>query len=281
MQIFSILKHFDINYRYFLKNSIIYPQRNDIVLHMKVEVTRTAKRIVKMRVEDGILKVVAFYFLSERRLRKIISENLDWINSHNHGGKSPVKEQVAPPEKEPSNNFIEERPRSVHHESRVLDDIIIGNKTVILGDVVNVQPSATSKSYLDGDVLYISNKYSGSRETRLKGIRIFLKKMASMYVSDEIANFGSGVSLCPAKIEFRDNDDFWVKCSLAGQRVLCFDYRIVQLPQKLRRYVIAHAFAHFSHPLHDDDFWNFLSDTLPHYKEYAKELEQYRILKEI
>ena len=112
-------------------------------------------------------------------------------------------------------------------------------------------------------------------------LKAYLKKIASAYVSNEIANFGSDISLCPSKIEFRDNDDFWVKCSLASQRILCFDYRIVQLPQKLRRYVIVHAFAHFAHPLHDDDFWNFISNALPRYKDYAKELERYRVLKEI
>lgn len=247
---------------------------------MKVQVTKTLKRVVKLRYEDGMLKVVANCFISNKRLRQIIEENTEWINQQ--------KERQS---KVDSTEDVEKRviskPRKVDNKSapsnknNIEKDIFAGRKTVIMGDVINVESSVSSKTYLDGNTLYIAEKYFENREGRLKAIKAYLKKMATMYVAGEIANFGSNVSLCPAKIEFKDNVEFWVRCSLASQRILCFDYRIVQLPQNLRLYVIAHAFAHFSNPIHDDRFWNYISNVLPRYQDYAKQLEKYQLLKNI
>lgn len=247
---------------------------------MKVQVTRTLKRVVKLRYEDGILKVVANCFVSNKRLRQIIEENAEWINRQ----KQEQANLVSTNDDEPSKHSKTQKKVSKSkptNENNVEKDIFAGRKTVIMGDVVKVASSVSSKTYLDGDVLYIAEKYFESREGRLKAIKAYLKKMAMLYVAGEIANFGSNVSLCPAKIEFKDNVDFWVKCSLAAQRILCFDIRIVQLPQNLRLYVIAHAFAHFSNPIHDDKFWNYVSNVLPRYQDYAKQLEKYQLLKDI
>lgn len=243
---------------------------------MKVEVTRTTRRIVKMRLENGVLKVVANCFLSDKKLRQIIAENADWINAQKTS--KTVTEQ---PEQTVSASNTRPQPAAPSREGTLLGEVYDGRKTVIFGEVITVCPGESAKTYLDENVLYIARKNYDTRELRVKSIKSYLKRIATTYVSNEVANFGSDVSLCPAKIEFRDNSDFWVKCSLASQRVLCFDYRIVQLPQKLRRYIIAHGFAHFAHPLHDEYFWNFLSNTLPRYKDYVKELEQYRVLKNI
>lgn len=243
---------------------------------MKVVVTRTARRVVRLQMENGVLKVVANWLLSEKKLRRIIAENIEWINAHRSDGKTAEQHCDSAPKQSSS---VKEPP--VSKEGGIIGEIYDGRKTVIFGDLVTVRAGVGAKTYLDEDSLYVSSKCYESRESRLRAIKAYLKKIAATYVSNEIANFGSDISLCPSKIEFRDNGDFWVKCSLAAQRVLCFDFRIVQLPQKLRRYVIAHAFAHFSHPLHDDDFWNFLSNSLPHYRDYAKELESYRVLKDI
>ena len=248
---------------------------------MKVQVERTLKKIVKMRYEDGVLKVVANCFISNKKLRSIIEQNSEWIRQRKQESaatqvEAKREENVKFQEKKKPSNA-----KTSNSQSSLARDIYMGKKTVILGDVITVTSSVGAKTYLDGNVLYINEKYCQSREARLKAIKNYLKKMAQLYVSVEIANFGSNVSLCPVKLEFKDVEEFWLKCSLAAQRILCFDFRIVQLPQNLRTYLIAHAFAHFTHPLHDDKFWNFISNTLPHYRDIAKQLETYRFLKEI
>ena len=249
-------------------------------IFMKVQVQRTLKNIVKMRYEDGVLKVVANCFVSNRKLRSIIEQNSDWIRQRKQESSVATHAEVkkaenAQPQQKQAYTDTQGK------ENTLIRDILAGKRTVIMGDLIAVASSVSAKTYLEGNTLYINEKYCQSREARLKAINNYLKKMAQLYVSVEIANFGSNVSLCPAKIEFREVGDFWVKCSLAAQRILCFDFRIVQLPQNLRTYLIAHAFAHFTHPIHDDKFWNFISNALPHYKDSAKQLEKYRFLKDL
>lgn len=252
---------------------------------MRVEVTRTFKNIVQLRYEDGVLKVVANRFLSDRRLRQIIEENSEWIyarKQEERNRKSEAVASVAVKARTVSFTPKKVQQKSPHRGEDVdVKDLFAGRKTLVLGDIVRVMATGAARTVLDENVLYISEKYYQSREGRLRAIKTYLKKMATLYVSTEIANFGSRISLCPTKIEFREIPDAWLKCSQAAQRVLTIDYRVVQLPKNLRQYVIAHAFAHFSHPIHDEKFWNCVASVLPRYEEYARQLEKYRFLKDV
>ena len=252
-------------------------------LAMRVEVTHTLKKIVKLRYEDGVLKVVANRFLSDKRLKEIIAENSEWIKARQQEEKSKHCDAVAATKSHVATTTPKKAPQKMVNKSDDVDikDVFAGRKTLVLGDTVKVLSTLSARTVLDENTLYISEKYYQSREGRLKAIKAYLKKMATLYVSTEIANFGSRISLCPTKIEFREIPDAWLKCSQAAQRILTIDYRVVQLPQNLRQYVIAHAFAHFFHPIHDEKFWNCVSSVLPRYEEYARQLEKYRYLKDV
>ena len=255
-----------------------------ITFAMKVEVTRTLKNIVQLRYEDGVLKVVANRFLSDKRLRQIIEENSEWIRTQKKEENQNREYVVATkPRSAPTaqKKLKVQKNTARKNDDTDMKDIFAGRKTLVLGDKVKVAATVSARTVLDENTLYISEKYFQTRDGRLKAIKSYLKKMATLYVSTEIANFGSRISLCPTKIEFREIPDAWLKCSHAAQRILTIDYRVVQLPQDLRQYVIAHAFAHFFHPIHDDKFWRCVSSALPRYEEYARQLEKYRYLKDV
>lgn len=225
-----------------------------------------------MRYEDGVLKVLANCFLSRKRLKQIIYDNSQWIKERQQ------REQTVENRNE---NATERRKNNNGDFQNALSHVYSARKTIFMGDVIDVAASVSTKTYLEDGTLYVPEKYYQNKELRIKAVKSYLKKMATLYVSTEIADFGSGISLCPVKIEFKDIAGSWLKCSLASQRVLTIDYRIVQLPQRLRLYVIAHAFAHFSHPTHDDGFWNFMSNVLPRYQDCAHQLEQFNFLLDI
>ena len=256
---------------------------------MKVEVTRTLKKIVQMKYEDGVLKVVANRFLSDKRLKQIIDENSEWIRARKQDDKgknvsstaSRSNRTLPAPVSRANESITPTCSYSVRDNIPDLKDVFAGRKTLVLGDVVNVFSTSSAKTILDENALYVPEKYYQNRDTRIKAIKSYLRKMATLYVSNEISTFGSRISLCPARIEFKEVPDAWLKCSLASQRILTIDYRVVQLPQNLRQYVIAHAFAHFFHPIHDDKFWNCISGVLPRYEDYARQLEKYRYLKDV
>ena len=254
--------------------------QNDITNCMKIQVERTLKRIVKMRYEDGVLKVVANCFVTNKKLREIIEQNSEWIRQQKRDAIVTKSEQNLPVKSFPqvAKNRMLKNDRIKTNESSLKADIFSGKKTLLMGDVISVVSGCGARTYLDGSVLYINEKFCQSREARLKAIRTYLKKMAQLYVSTEIADFGSKVSLCPTRIEFREIGEFWLKCSMASQRILSFDFRIVQLPKNLRAYLIAHAFAHFIQPIHDDKFSSFVADFIPRCQECQRQLETYHYL---
>ena len=233
-----------------------------------------------MRYEDGVLKVVANCFVSNKKLREIIEQNSEWIRQQKRDAVATKSEQNLPAKSstQVAKNRTVKNDRPKANESSLKSDIFSGKKTLLLGDVISVVSGCGARTYLDESVLYINEKFYQSRDARLKAIKSYLKKMAQLYVSTEIADFGSKVSLCPTRIEFREIGTFWLKCSMASQRILCFDFRIVQLPKNLRAYLIAHAFAHFIHPIHDDKFSSFVSDFIPHHQDCQRQLENYRFL---
>lgn len=247
---------------------------------MRVVVNRTIKNEVRMQYKDGALYVVANLFVTRNRLKRLIEENRDWINSQM---QQSCKTKQHSDESKPDNKPTErKRANDCNYEQQqLIKDIFAGRKTMVLGDVIKVEPSMSSKTYLDGSSLYIAEKYYNDRDLRIKAIKSYLKKIAFLFVASEVSSFGSSVSLCPQKIEFKDVGDCWCRCSLAAQKVLCFDYRLTQLPQNLRNYVIAHAFAHFQFGTHNEAFWNHISNVTPHYKDLEKQLEAYDFLKDI
>lgn len=233
-----------------------------------------------MQYKDGSLYVVANIFVTRNRLKRLIEENSDWINSQKQQSIGKQKKSV---DQTIEQRHIERREynHDVGEQQQLIKDIFVGRKTMVLGDIIKVEPSMSSKTYLDGSSLYIAEKYYSDRDLRIKAIKSYLKKIAFLFVASEVSSFGSSVSLCPQKIEFKDVGDCWCKCSLAAQKVLCFDYRLTQLPQNLRNYVIAHAFAHFQFGTHNEAFWNHISNVIPHYKDLERQLETYDFLKDI
>ncbi len=58
------------------------------------------------------------------------------------------------------------------------------------------------------------------------------------------------------KIYIRDQKTRWGSCS--SKKNLSFNWRIILLSDKLKKYLVFHELVHLSHPNHSQDFWNEL-----------------------
>ncbi len=279
---------------------------------MKVVVTRTHKKVVTLRLDDdGVLQVVANNKLSLSHVKQIVEGHRDWINEQIKIGlcrkasgsachtKATCAALAMESDAEPRrhvNRVPKNENANTHAVKDVSDDVnrdftstqnayygemFSGKKCLLCGRVHKVMPTAESKCHLDGNCIYVPQKYYSDKESRLKALKGYLKKLSAQHVSDQISKFGSQTSLCPTKIEFRNLQVGWTKCTTPVDRVITLDYRICQLPPDLQQYLIVHAFSHFSNATHDDDFWNTVSNHLPHYKNCLNELSQYEFLKDI
>lgn len=160
-------------------------------------------------------------------------------------------------------------------------DMFCGKELLYFGKIIAVNPSATARTRLDKDVLFIFDDAFAQKDTRIKAIKMFLKRSAKDLLTKQIATFGSCVSLCAEKIEFKELNGGWINCTEAAERTICADYRIVQLPENLQRYLIAHCFAHFGSADHDENFCRKLRYYIPYFTQCEEELSRYDFLLEI
>lgn len=239
---------------------------------MKVIVTRTGKKVLTLKVVDNTLLVTANNRLSVKEIKNIIESKRDWIASKLN--KTQTSEASCCETTTEANVGVRE-------SSTDIADMFCGRKIMLCGEIFSVSSVSESKCFLDGSCVYISDKYYGTKSERIKCLKSFIKKISMQNTAEEIARFGSCVSLCPTKIDFKTITNSWMKCGTPTDRVVTLDFRVCQLPEKLQHYIIVHAFSHFTNAGHDDRFWNTVANYLPNYKSCVAELQQYDFLKEI
>ena len=61
--------------------------------------------------------------------------------------------------------------------------------------------------------------------------------------------------------------------SCSGKNSICFSYYLMLYPKEAVDYVVVHELAHIRHHNHSKDFYNFVSEFMPDYKEREKLLK--------
>lgn len=257
---------------------------------MKVEVTRCLKNVFQAKVVDGTVHVRANWRLSNSDIRQILIENQDWVQSHcdnkvlqtnNNLAETHAFHSAEKDMQKPISGF--EYPIKVNSTFSTLDvaDMFCFKSVLVAGELYCVQPSLVNKTYIDNDKLFVGEEIYLNKADREKAVKSFLKRMCRSVCSGEVAEFGTLVGVCAEKIDFKELKNCWTKCDDAVTRCITIDFRIVQLPLQLRRYIVAHAFAHFYHADHNQSFWNCLSNFVPQAIEYQRQLDRYSFLLEI
>ncbi len=245
---------------------------------MRVYIERTTKRVVKITPQsDGSVRVVAFWLLGKKRIVEILRENLQWIKEN---AKSTTSKNV----EEKGNQQSAEKPiaptskRQFVLTKNNMMELFALKSTLICGEFYKILPTTNNQTSIRDDSIYINERCFDDKIQRAKCIKSFLKKMCQTYLAQEISKFGCGATLCPIKIDFKDLKGKWCCCHDAERGIICLDYRVIQLPVNLQRYVIAHTFCHFSYCGHEENFWNHLSNFIPQYKDCQKQLSEFDFL---
>lgn len=69
----------------------------------------------------------------------------------------------------------------------------------------------------------------------------------------------------------------WGSCNYTNGKIV-INKMLVSVPTELLNYVIVHEFTHLLYPNHSKDFYNFISQVLPNYKNIEKNLKKYQFL---
>jgi predicted metal-dependent hydrolase len=75
------------------------------------------------------------------------------------------------------------------------------------------------------------------------------------------------------KISVRNQRWRWGSCSPNGH--ICLNWRLVQMPQAVRDYVLIHELMHLRRMDHSPKFWKLVSDACPEYREHRRFLRSH------
>jgi predicted metal-dependent hydrolase len=87
----------------------------------------------------------------------------------------------------------------------------------------------------------------------------------SDWVARRVEILSARTSSKPCRVEVRDLGFRWGSCG--GNRVLYFNWKLLQLPVRLADYVIAHELVHLRERHHGPDFWAALSRAMPDWQK--------------
>ena len=90
-----------------------------------------------------------------------------------------------------------------------------------------------------------------------------------------VNTWASLMGLSPGRVQFREMTRKWGSCSVNGNITL--NTSLLYLPAHLAEYVVVHELVHMIVFDHSPEFWAKLSEYVPHYQAYERELNGFRV----
>ncbi len=79
-------------------------------------------------------------------------------------------------------------------------------------------------------------------------------------------------ALTVRKVSIRNQKWRWGSCSPTGN--ICLNWRLVQMPEALRDYVLIHELMHLRRLDHSPRFWKLVAEACPDYRELRRQLQR-------
>ncbi len=105
-----------------------------------------------------------------------------------------------------------------------------------------------------------------------KELKIFLKKNARTYLTQQAKNFAKKMDVSYNKLTLRQQKTRWGSCS--SKNNLSLNWRLVHYAPPILDYVIIHELAHLIHHNHSKQFWKLVAKYDPYYQKHRKYLKE-------
>jgi len=96
------------------------------------------------------------------------------------------------------------------------------------------------------------------------------KDLARKIIGERVEFFNQHYKFSFRRISVKNQKTCWGSCSQKGN--LNFNYKIINLPERERDYVIFHELCHLKELNHSDKFWNLVAELFPDYKKIRKKI---------
>ena len=221
---------------------------------MEYILTRKSVKNINLRVyANGKIKVSANSRVPLKEIDAFVERNTEYIKNLYKKAESRPEMRLIPQEFSNGTEFY-----------------FLGKKRVIL-------LTQESKTYLNGNTLYLSNTAEKSVE---KAFSKWFSEQAEYilfkYVDNVYKQFkDSGVPYPQVAIKLLKSE--WGNCYPQKAKIT-LNLLLLATPPECIYYVVVHEFSHFLQPNHSKHFWVVVSRFVTNYKEKRKELKKFSAL---
>ena len=100
----------------------------------------------------------------------------------------------------------------------------------------------------------------------------FYRSRAREYLTDCTDHYAERMGVEYENLELRNQRTRWGSCSTGG--TISLNWRLIMAPPDVVDYLVVHELAHLTEQHHGREFWQFVGEHAPDYKEKAEWLER-------
>ena len=104
-------------------------------------------------------------------------------------------------------------------------------------------------------------------------IDTFYKQQAKAILPSIVEKYAQKMNLFPSELKFRKNKSRWGSCSFDNK--INLSTNLMKLPFSCVDYIVIHELAHIKHKNHSRQFWDFVEEYCPLYKEEEKKIKYF------
>ncbi len=153
---------------------------------------------------------------------------------------------------------------------------VSGENYLLLGRnlQLKVEESEQEEVYTDGVYLFLrvrdNNDFCRKESMMANWLREY-QKTAFQALIDEVYLVFEKYGVRYPQLKIRDMTSRWGSCQ-TKKGIITLNSQLIKFPRRCIAYVVVHEFAHFIHPNHSREFWDFVAMIMPDWKERRKEL---------
>lgn len=102
-----------------------------------------------------------------------------------------------------------------------------------------------------------------------------LRARARLELPARLLELAASVGLTVRKVSIRNQRLRWGSCSASG--LICLNWRLVTMPDRVRDYVLYHELMHLKRMDHSPTFWRLVAQVCPDYQDARRWLRRHAL----
>jgi predicted metal-dependent hydrolase len=104
-----------------------------------------------------------------------------------------------------------------------------------------------------------------------KALKAAMRAAAERELPPQLLTLAASHDLAVRRVTIRDQRSRWGSCSRSG--TIALNYRLIQMPPAVRRYILLHELAHLVHQNHSRRYWTLVESMDPAFRESERWLK--------